>query len=107
MTVVMGSNTLIKGGEERVDQHQRMGSMHPCLFQGVDIQKKETDLCSVGRDKSAHLHIQSTSDFDVPLHGGIPPRRPPNWKMNKNFSQHGVAFIYLAREGALRGATKT
>ena len=33
MTVVMGSDSLMKGGEENVDQHQRMRSMQPFLFQ--------------------------------------------------------------------------
>ena len=51
VTIVMGCNYLIKTGEEKVDQIQRMGSMHPCLFQGVYVQKKETDLCSKGREK--------------------------------------------------------
>ena len=57
MTVVMGSNTLIQGGGVRVDQHQRMRRMHPCLFQGVYVQKKETALCSKGRDKLVHSFI--------------------------------------------------
>ena len=105
MTAVMGSKTLIKGEEEKVDQHQRMGSMHPCLFQGVYIQKKETILRNERRDKSVHSPIQSTSYFDVSLHGGIPPRRPPDWKMNKEFSQHGATLIHLASEEALGRAS--
>ena len=31
---VVGSKTLKKGGEEKVEQHQSMGSIHPCLFLG-------------------------------------------------------------------------
>ena len=85
MIVILGSNTLIQEGGETMDQNPRMRRMHPCLFQGVCIHKKETDLCSTGRDTSVHSFIQSTSDFDVSLHGGIPLGRPPDWKMNKVF----------------------
>ena len=33
------------------------------------------------RDKSVHSYMQSTSYFDVSLHGGIPPRRPPDLEL--------------------------
>ena len=86
--MVMGCNFLIKRGEEKVGQHQRMGRINPFLFQGVYIQNKETNLCSKWWDKSVRSFIQPISDFHVSLHGGIPPGRPPHWKMSKVFPQH-------------------
>ena len=71
-------------------------SMHPCLFQGVSIHEKETELCSKERDTSVTPFIQSTSDLDASLHGCIPPGRPPDGKKNKVFSQPCAAVTYLA-----------
>ena len=88
-----------------MDQHPRMRRMHPFLFQEVYGHKMDTDLCSEGREKSVHSPIKSTSDFDVSLHGGIPPGRPPDWKTIKDICQHGAPFIELAKEGAFQGAS--
>ena len=52
--------------------------IHPCLFREASAQRKETVLRSEERDKSVHSYMQSTSYFDVSLHGGIPPGRPPD-----------------------------
>ena len=65
-----------KGGDREEDQHHVMRSTHPYPFQEVDAPKRETRLCSEGKDKSAHSYMQSTLDDDVSLHGGIAPRRP-------------------------------
>ena len=59
-----------------------------------------------GTNQSTHIY-SLLQIFDVSLHGGIPPGRPPNWKVNKEFSQHGATLTYLAREGALGGASTT
>ena len=77
---------------------------HPSLFHKIDALKRQEDLCSEDKEKSVHSHIHPALGLNVSLHGGIPPRRPPDWKMNKVFSQHGATLIYLAREGALGGA---
>ena len=62
-------------------------------------------ICAVrARKKLVHSHIQPALGLDVSLHGDIPPGRPPDWKMIKEFSQHGASLIYLAKEGALGGA---
>ena len=68
---------------------------------------QEDDFCSEGREKSVHSHIQPILGLDVSLHGGIPPGRPPDWKMKKEFSQNGAALIYLDKEGALGGYSTT
>ena len=62
---------------------------------------------SENRDKSVHSHIQSTLDIDVSLHGGIPPGRPPDWKMIKEFSQHVAPFIYPRGVGTMGGHCTT
>ena len=41
--------------------------------------------------------------LDVSLHGGIPPRRPPDWEKAKVFSQIYAVVTYLSKEGTLRG----
>lgn len=57
MSVVMGSNTLIQGGKENVDQHARMRSMHPFLFQGVYIQKRRLIyVAKGGTNQPTHLY---------------------------------------------------
>ena len=104
MTALLGIDTLLQARGGRMDQHPMMRSMHPCLYQGVPIHEKETELCSKGRDTSVQPSIQSTLDLDVSLHGGIPPRRPPVEKKNKVFSQLCASVKNLAKEGALRGA---
>ena len=62
-------------------------------------------MCSEGREKSVHSHMQSNFDLDVSLHGGIPLGRPPDRKKLNYFSQHGATLKYLAKEGALGGAS--
>ena len=81
--------------------------MHPCLFQGVPIHDKETELCSKERDTSVQPFMQSTSDLDVSLHGEISQGRPPDEKKNKVFSQLCASMTKLAEKGALKGATTT
>ena len=93
---LLGSDTLLKARGGRMDQHPMMRSMHPCLFQGVCNHEKGTELCSKERDTSVQPSIQSTSDLDVSLHGGIPPGRPPDGKKNKVFSQPCATVTYLA-----------
>ena len=51
------------------------------------------------------LFRSSTSNLDVSLHGGIPAGRPLDGKKNKVFSQLWATFTYLAKEGALGGAS--
>ena len=51
--------------------------------------------------------MQSTSDLEVSLHGGISRGRPPDEKKNKVFSQLCASMTKLAKEGALKGATTT
>ena len=87
------------------DKHHMIRSTHPSLFQMVDAHKRKEDLCSEARDKSVHSHIQPALGHDVSLHGGTPPGRPLDWKMIKEFSQHGVPLIDLAKEGDLGGAS--
>ena len=80
--LLIGCETLQMKGEGREDgQHHMMRSTHPYLFQKVDAQKRQTDLCSEGKDKVVHSYMQSTLDIDVSLHGGIPPGRPPDQEM--------------------------
>ena len=67
-----------KEGDREEDQHHVMRSTHPYPFQEVVSPKKETGLCSVGKDKSVHSCMQSTLDDDVSLHGGMASRRPIN-----------------------------
>ena len=62
-------------------------------------------MCSEDKEKSIHTHIHPTLGLDVSLHGGIPPGRPPDWKMNKVLSQYIATLTYLAKEGALGGAS--
>ena len=50
-------------------------------------------MCSERRDKSVHSHIQPALGLDVSLHGGIPPGRPPDWEIHKEFSQHVSPLI--------------
>ena len=84
-----------------------MGITHPSLFQKIDTQRRQEDLCSEGKEKSVDTHIHPALYLDVSLHGGIPLGRPPDWKKNKVFSQLWEAFTYLAKEGALGEASTT
>ena len=62
-------------------------------------------MCNEDKEKCVHTHIHPTLCVDVSLHGGIPPGRPSYWRKTKVFSQLCEAVTYLAKEGALRGAT--
>ena len=93
------------GGDEKEGQHQVTKNIHTHPLQETYAQRQEDDLRSESRDKSIHSHIQPALGLDVSLHGGIPPGRLPDWNMVKEFSQHGATLIYLAKEGALGGAT--
>ena len=55
--------------------------------------KKEIVFCSEERDKSYHSYIQSNLDFDVSLHGGIPPGRPPNLELVRDFFPFGSPLL--------------
>ena len=70
--------------EEEKDQHQGMMRIHPYLFWEVSAHKEGTALRSEERENSVHSYIQSTSDFDVSLHGGIPPGRPPDLELMRD-----------------------
>ena len=47
--------------------------------------------------------MQFTLDHDVLLFGDILPRRPPDWKLVKELSQHGTPLTNLAKRKALYG----
>ena len=79
-------------GEERKDQNQ--GMIQPYLFQEVSAQNKEILLHSEERKKSVHPYVQSTSDFDVSLHGGIPPRRPLDLELEGDILPFGSSLLY-------------
>ena len=61
-------------GEEK-DQHGGMMGIHPYPFQKLSTQGKETVLRRLEREKSVHSYMQSISEHDVSLYGGITPRR--------------------------------
>lgn len=65
--------------EEEKDQQQ--GLIHPYLLWRIFAQGRETVYRSEERDKSVLLYIQSTSELDVSLYGGIPPGRPPDLEL--------------------------
>ena len=80
-------------GEEEEDQHQRMMSIHPYIFQKNYRQGKETALHREERDKSVHSYMQSTLYFDVSLHGGIPPGRPPDLELVRDILPLSSPFL--------------
>ena len=88
MLSLIDCETLKMKEEDREEDHHHMiRSTHPYLFQKVDAQKRQTDLRSESKEKSVHKYMQSTLDIDVSLHGGIPPRRPPDQELMRDVSQ--------------------
>ena len=79
--------------EEEKDQNQGMMSIRPYIFQKNSKQGKETTLHREERDKSAHSYMQSTSDFDVSLHGSIPLGRPPYLELVRDILPLGSPFL--------------
>lgn len=77
--------------EEEKDQHQ--GMIHPYLFRGVFAQEKEIVLRSEERDKSVHSYIQSTSELDVSLCGGIPPGRSPDLELMRDILSYSSPLL--------------
>ena len=64
---------LQKVGEyEKDGQHKVIGNINTHHFQEVYAQKQEDDLCSEGKEKSIHSHIQPALGIDVSLHGRVP-----------------------------------
>ena len=58
-----------------------MRGPHPSLFQKANARKRQIDLRCKGRGKVSQPHEQSTLGIVVSLHGGIPPRRPPDLEL--------------------------
>ena len=78
-----------------------MKRMNPSLFQSLEAQRRQEDLCSRGRGKYVYLHPHSTLCLDTSLQGGTLPGAPLDRGKYKFFSQLWVAYAYLAKEGAL------
>ena len=87
--------------EEEKDQHQGMMSIHPYLFWEVSAHKEGTALRSEERDNSVHSYIQSTSDFGVSLHGGIPPGRPPDLELMGDILSFGSPLLDFGKVKSL------
>ena len=62
---------------------------------------------SEGKDKVFNSYMQFTLDIDVSLHGGIPPRRPPDQEMRRHVSHDDAPFIDPGGMGALGGRGTT
>ena len=79
--------------EEEKDQHQGMMSIHPYLFREVSAHKERTALRSEERENSVHSYTQSALDFNVSLHGDIPPGRPPDLELIRDILSLGSPLL--------------
>ena len=48
-----------------------------------------------GKGKVSQLHVQSTLNIDVSLHGGIPPRRPPDLALMEDILSLDSPVLYF------------
>ena len=94
----------IEEGKEEEGNH-KMKEMNPYLFQSLEEQRRQEDLCNKGRGKYAYLHPHSTLYLDTSLQGGILPGPPLDERKSKVFSQLWVVYAHLDKEGAFGEAS--
>ena len=96
----------MKGEGREEGRHNLMRSTHPCLFQRVGAKKRNIDLRYEGKGKVSQPYVQSTLDIDVSLHGGIPPRRPPDPELVRDIFPFGSPLLDSGEVKTLEESSK-
>ena len=89
--------------DEKSGKHQRTRGMHTYPPQEASAHNTETDLCRGGKTKPVYSSMQYTLDHDFTVFRGIQPRRPPDQKLVKEFSQLVAPLTDLGKRGAFDG----